>query len=126
MIYAVFFACVVLAVLICIALVLMVTYYLHHGFSSGNWFNDKGDALIIRNRGVMGKSEMVIAEQNGDKYNVLKYKCRMLVNPFSLPHKYTMYVFDETPLKAKIDMLTGKLKLYSGDTYYGSFSKSNL
>ena len=78
----------ILAVLIFIFIFLLAMYYTHHGFSSGNWFNENGDALVIRNKGILSKSEMLIAEQNGDKYNVLKYKCRMLVNPLSLPHKF--------------------------------------
>jgi len=101
-------------------------YYLHHGFSSGSWFNANGDTLLIRNRGLLGKSEMLIAEQDGSSYNVLKYKCRMLVNPLSLPHKFTMYIFDEVPLTAKINMLTGKLDLFAKGKHYGTFSKSNI
>lgn len=116
----------ILAALIFIFVLLLMLYYTHHGFSSGNWFNENGDALVIRNKGVLGKSEMLIAEQNGDKYNVLKYKCRMLVNPLSLPYKFTMYIFDEIPLTAKINMFTGKLDLYGKDKHYGTFSKSNI
>ncbi len=116
----------ILAVLIFIFIFLLVMYYTHHGFSSGNWFNENGDALVIRNKGILSKSEMLIAEQNGDKYNVLKYKCRMLVNPLSLPHKFTMYILDDVPLTANINMFTGKLNLYGKGKHYGTFSKSNI
>jgi hypothetical protein len=116
----------ILAILILVFASLLIFYYMHHGFSSGSWFNDKGDTLLIRNRGLLGNSEMLIAEQNGDKYNVLKYKCKMLVNPLSLPHRFTMYIFDDYPLTAKIDMITGKLRLKGKDKDYGTFSKSNL
>lgn len=116
----------ILIALVLLFVLILSMYYTHHGFSSGNWVNDKGDAIVIRNRGLLGDSEIIIAEQDGDRYNVLKYKCKMLVNPLSLPHKFTMYVFDEVPLTAKINMTTGKLDLFSKDKYYGTFSKSNM
>lgn len=122
----VIFSIVVLSMLVLLVIIILTMYYTHHGFSSGSWFNKNGDALIIRNKGVLGDSEMIIAEQNGEKYNILKYKCKMIVNPLSLPHKFTMYMLDDTKLKAKINMFTGKLKLYNGDIYYGVFSKSNV
>jgi hypothetical protein len=116
----------ILSVLIVLFLFILSIYYTHHGFSSGNWFNDEGDALVIRNRGLLDKSEMLIAEQSGDKYNVLKYKCRMLVNPIALPHKFTLYIYDDMLLRAEINMLTGKLNLFKNGKHYGTFSKSNI
>lgn len=116
----------ILVALVSLFSIILIMYYLHHGFSSGSWFNENGDTLLIRNRGILGKSEMLIAEQDGDKYNVLKYKCRMLINPLSLPHQFTMYVLDEVPLTAKIDMLTGKLELFAKGKHYGTFCKSNI
>lgn len=118
-------ASMVIGFLAVVLIYILVNYYLHYGFSSGNWYNKKGDVVVVRNRGILGKSQLKIGALDTDKYDVVDYKCRMLINPLSLPHKFTMYVLGDDKLTATINMLTGKMKLYKDGIFYDEFSKLN-
>jgi len=121
---------VVSVVVVCLLFIMLMyvltTYYLHHGFSSGNWFNKKGDVLVVRNRGVLGNSQLKIGARDDGNYDVVKYNCRMLINPLSMPHKFTMYIRGSDNMHAVINMLTGKMKLYKDGVFYDEFAKSNI
>lgn len=117
---------VVVAIMLAILIFILTFYYLHYGFSSGNWFNKKGDVVVIRNAGILGDSQLKVAARNGSEYDVVKYNCKMFINPFSPPHKFTIYIRGEDKLQAAVNMLTGKMKLYKDGKFYDEFAKSNM
>jgi hypothetical protein len=122
---------VVVAILIVLLIVLMIlyfmyTYYVHHNYSSGSWVNKKGDIIMIRNRGVLGESQIKIGENKDGTYDVLKSKCRAIINPLARPYQFTLYLLDNPNLKAKLNILKGELQLYSGKKFYGTYYRNNL
>lgn len=119
-------AVIVISLLLLVLVYTLTTYYLHYGFSSGNWVNRKGDIVVIRNKGILGNSQLKIGAKMNDAYDIVKYNCRMFINPFSLPHKFTMYMKGEDNLHATINMLTGKMRLYKDNIFYDEFVKSNM
>jgi hypothetical protein len=116
-----------IAIIIVLLILYILTYhYMHHSYSSGSWINKQGDMLIVRNLGPLSNSQFKLCENNGEDYDVLESTCKILTNPFSLPHKFSMYILDKPKLTAKVNMLTGRLKLYSGDTFYGTFYRNGF
>ena len=101
-------------------------HYLHHSYSSGSWINKNGDMVIIRNLGPLVKSQLKICENTGDTYNVLESTCRIITNPISAPHKFSMFILDNPNLRAKVNMINGQLKLYSGDKFYGLYRRNSF
>lgn len=118
-------ALIVIAFMVAAVIFVLTFYYLHHGFSSGSWFNKKGDVVVIRNTGILGDSQLKIAARNGSTYDMVKYNCKMFINPLSPPHKFTLYIRGEDKLKAVINMINGKMKLYKDGKFYDEFAKSN-
>jgi hypothetical protein len=127
----------VLYIAICIAIVLCLIilflfiyistfHYMHHSYSSGSWINKNGDMVIIRNLGPLAKSQLKICENTGENYNVLESTARIITNPFTTPHKFTMHILDNPKLKAKVNMINGHLKLYSGDKFYGTYHRNGF
>lgn len=118
------FVAVVIALLLLFIIIYILTFhYMHHSYSSGEWVNSDGDILMIRNLGPLSDSQFKLCQSSGEKYDVLESTCKILTNPISLPHKFTVYMLDKPKLKAKIDMITGVLKLYSGGKFYGIFRR---
>lgn len=117
---------VVAAIIVFLVVYILTFHYMHHSYSSGSWVNKNGDILIVRNLGPLSNSQFKICENNGENYDVLESTCKILTNPFSLPHKFTMYILDDPKLTAKVDMVTGRLKLFKGDTSYGVFHRNSF
>lgn len=131
-IIAVAVVAVIAAIIIFLVIYILTFHYMHHSYSSGSWINKNGDILIVRNLGPLSNSQFKICENNGENYNVLESTCKILTNPFSLPHRFSMYMFDNTDdkvkstLVAKIDMVTGQLKLSKDGTSYGTFHRNSF
>ncbi len=118
------FVAIVVALLLAFIIIYILTFhYMHHSYSSGEWVNSGGDILMIRNLGPLSDSQFKLCESNGESYDVLESTCKILTNPISLPHKFMIYILDKPKLKAKVNIITGTLKLYSGDKFYGIFRR---
>jgi hypothetical protein len=115
------------AIIVIILLVMVIyAYNLFAAYLSGNWMSVDGSIVIIEYKGVLGNSEMVLANNNGDDtYNTLKKQGFMYICPLSV-FGFKSFVAKFAGFKLDIDIVAGTLTIIrrSDKKNYGTYYRN--